>query len=271
MMPIGQSLNTPVGRDSMYFQHHMTTKQEDYHATVNLSKVLSSKFKKLNNINSSKSAMIYSRLQKEMFVSLNDLAKEENCDEILITRAFVREEKQKKEDEKNQEFFFPQKHSKKRRDTIMDDEAREEKEKKYFLQKRSSLPSINKKYQFDCSQVSPSLADCMGGDLPVRHKKMVSFSSYHIPDASPTNLGKDYDMIKSQSYCTRDVNRIFGKSRHVFGKKVQSLKKDSKNVLNSHPGFKMHLSKIPDREFHFDLKNEAMKMKFKEFLAVRNV
>jgi hypothetical protein len=100
---------------------------------------------------------------------------------------------------------------------------------------------------------------------------MVSFSSYHIPDASPIKLGKDYDMIKSQSYCTRDVNRIFGKSRHVFGKKLQSLKKDSKNVLNSHPGFKMHLSKIPDREFHFDLKNEAMKMKFKEFLAVRNV
>lgn len=93
---IGQSLNTHVGRDSSYNQHYLTTKQEDFHATQNLSKVLSSKFKKLNNINSSKSAMIYSRLQNEMFVSLNDLAKEENCNEILITRAFVKEEKQKK-------------------------------------------------------------------------------------------------------------------------------------------------------------------------------
>lgn len=153
----------------------------------------------------------------------------------------------------------------------MDDEAREEKEKKYFLQKRTSLPSINKKYQFDCSQVSPSLADCMGGDLPVRNKKMVSFSSYNIPDASPTKLGKDYDIIKAQSYCKRDINRIYGKSRHVLGKKVQSMKKDSKNVLSNHQGFKTYVSKIPDREFDFEFKNEAMKMKFKEFLAVRNV
>lgn len=76
----GLSNNRKASRDI----RELSSKQEkeDSNSTVNLSRQISARFNKLQKISSSKSAMIYARLQNEMFVTLNELSKDYNCEDV---------------------------------------------------------------------------------------------------------------------------------------------------------------------------------------------
>lgn len=273
---------------------------EDMNNRKEFGRALSSKFSKLQKIGTGKSAMIYNRLQNEMFVSLNDLAKDANCNDILITRAKNKESiLREKEMIKNNMLYNNNSVSLQETSTmntknnnqsgiyqhpsntnLNDMSILKPKEESKREKVTNSLPSINKKYYFDCAQISPGLANYTDNNLPIRDTIKISQSSYHIPDACPTKISENYDLLVKNSSFKKLNHEIFQPNKKKitdFLNKQKSRAQHKKLALSKsitesllHPrGIHSKVTELEQYKFS-NQEFDSIKNKFKDFYILRN-
>lgn len=249
---------------------------EDYADSQKLLGDISSRFSKLGKLEHSKTGLIFNRLQSEMISGQRDISIKEDCNETLINRANEKKLFQTRSQETSQMMMSTMNPSSmvesqlklKRKDTTN--------EEGQSIQNKSStgLPSVNKKFKFDCAQISPGMQIQLSkGIANVNNKKKIGFSSYQIPHFSYNELSEYYNRVTAK---THHKNTNLPKSSTTkklsYNKNISTMKKGNSKITQI---LRLAQAKFEDSDKykHQDILQESgnMKSKFSEFDGIRCV
>lgn len=224
-----------------------TLTHEDVSDTLALSKQLSARFAKLNKIMNSKSGLLFNRLQNEMMHGLIDISRKEDCESILNSRYAAKQLSLTKIQE-NQSGIGSNNPNRLSGNSETD----------MYYKRHNALPSINKKFKFDCAQISPGMQTQLSkGIANVNNKKTIGFSSFQIPQFNINDLSEIYHKYYKRLGGVRDAKPEKKLSKPQMTKKQNDILRYAQ-------------SKVDDMEKYKHL-NQPMKKKFSEFFAVKNI
>ena len=277
---------------------------EDYADSQKLLGDISSRFSKLGKLEHSKTGLIFNRLQSEMISGLRDISLKEECNDILIDRAKKKQLFQTKSQDSSQmmmstmnpnssimnsdqNFNFSQskiqKNSQAQQISLAQQSSMAEGSKDQ-AKISTVLPSVNKKFKFDCAQISPGMQILLSkGIANVNNKKKIGFSSYQIPNYNQQELSKYYNILTSNSHRKQKSANKTPFSSSKKDKKFASSKKFkfNRNVpVYTQSGQVKQILRLAQAKFednqrynHLDVLKESgnMKSKFSEFYGIKCV
>jgi hypothetical protein len=201
-----------------------------------------------------------------MMTGLIDISRKAECNDILIDRY-------------NQKKLFLTKSQDNSSLTATLAKGKEQggkaEETDVYYQRNSALPSVNKKFKFDCAQISPGIQTLLSkGIANVHNKKMIGFSSFQIPQFNVSDLS---DLYNKFNVAKHSIHRSHGSGIFppAINKKVAQQKQGLAGANKHQPEItnrilRMAQSKFDETEKYKHL-NPSMRKKFSEFFAVKNV
>ena len=209
------------------------------------------KFKVLTKLEQSKSSGIYKRIQNEIISNLNDIAVKEDCDNVLIQRA------------KQKQLFLTQRQEMANSNlqsartnigesSLVSPRQEKDPEQEKLLQNNVSLPSINKKFKFDCAQISPGIQSLLSKSIAnVRNKKTISFSTYQVPAFDIEDLSELYNKYgkKHDDRLNRLNSAVYMKKMPFMKGKILDHKENNDNKLSARV-LRMAQNKFEDSEWY---------------------